>query len=541
MTYQMVLLPRNDYWNWVKASRDFVLAFGANMTPDPEVVVRSPLDDLVVTFPNGPAVFPELGDTEKWLSAQAPQLRLNPIPASTAEEFYDALQPRVHAGDPFGEPRLPISLAWPTDYPVITQPFGANPQIYARYGLPGHEGIDFRALANTNVYAAAAGEVYEVHNPPGGHVYGIHVRLRHGGGFKSTYAHLARALVRVGETVGMGQLIGKADSTGASNASHLHLLLKKDGATARGETRYPRDIIDPSPFLIRPSANISKSPPGWTWPAAKTLLGAVGRPGDILRPSDIDLSIRARLEAIAIERTDRSDAVRRLTRAIPGIFILVRLGVDPEGEGAAAAFVERVRDDVVRWYGHGVRHFEVQPNPNLQSGGWGWGWRDGGEFGRWFEEVVSGLRVDCGEAQFGFPCLSPGDAVTGLRHDSAAFLDQADSAAATADWIGVATFWENSVELSRGGDRRSSPAGYRDHFPHRPLFVTEFANVSPHSTNSQRAEQYLAFYEQLREVPGVGAAFAYCLSSPIAHSSLVWRGEDGRSHGIAEAIGGRSF
>jgi len=278
MTYQIVLLPRNDYWKWVKASRDYVLAFGANLTPDPQVVVRSSLDDLVVTFPDGPAAFPELGNAEKWLSALAPRLRLNPIPASTAEEFYAALQPRVDAGDPFGEPKLPISLVWPTDYPVVTQPFGANPQIYGRYGLPGHEGIDFRALSNTNVYAAAAGEVYEVHNPPGGHVYGIHVRLRHGGGFKTSYAHLACPLVRVGETVGAGQLIGKADSTGASNASHLHLLLKKEGATARGETRFPRDIIDPTPFLIRPTSAAAKTVPGWNWPAAKSLLGAVGRP-----------------------------------------------------------------------------------------------------------------------------------------------------------------------------------------------------------------------------------------------------------------------
>ena len=539
MTYQIVLLPRIDYWKWVKASRNYVLAFGANLTPDPEVVIRSALDDLVVTFPDGPAMFPELGDPRMWLSAQAPSLRLNPIPSSTAEEFYEALQVRVDSGDPFGGPRLPISLSWPTDYPVVTQPFGANPQIYARYGLPGHEGVDFRALPNTNVYAAAPGEVYEVHNPPGGHVYGIHVRLRHGGGFKTAYAHLARPLVRVGETVGVGQLIGKADSTGASNASHLHLLLKKDGATARGETRFPRDIIDPTPFLVPPSSGGSKAISGWGWPAAKSLLGAVARPGDILRPGDIDLAIRARLEAIAIERTDRSDAVRRIMRAIPGIFILVRLGVEPEGEGTAAAFVERVRDDVVRWYGHGVRHFEVQPNPNLQSGGWGWGWRDGAEFGSWFEEVVAGLRPDCGEARFGFPCLSPGDAVTGIRFSSSAFLDQAEAVAAQADWIGVATFWETSSELSRMSACPTSAAAYRDHFPHRPLLVTEFANASPGVSYLQKAEQYLAFYEQVRGIPGVGAVFAYCLSSPTAHSSLVWRAEDGRSHGIGEAIGDR--
>ena len=75
---------------------------------------------------------------------------------------------------PINQPEREIELHWPTDYHVVTQRFGANPQIYAAYGLPGHEGIDLRAPNNTNIYACADGEVFEVEKRANVHPYGIH-------------------------------------------------------------------------------------------------------------------------------------------------------------------------------------------------------------------------------------------------------------------------------------------------------------------------------------------------------------------------------
>jgi murein DD-endopeptidase MepM/ murein hydrolase activator NlpD len=143
-----------------------------------------------------------------------------------------------------------IKLQWPTEYRVITQGFGANPQNYARFGLPGHEGIDMRAPHGSDIMACADGEVYRVHRVDDGHAYGIHVRIRHDGGYKTIYAHLERPLVHVGMQVKAGSLIGLANNTGNSRGSHLHLTLKKEGATEAGTTEHPYDIIDPTPFLV---------------------------------------------------------------------------------------------------------------------------------------------------------------------------------------------------------------------------------------------------------------------------------------------------
>lgn len=143
-----------------------------------------------------------------------------------------------------------FKLSWPTEYQTVTQAFGINPQWYSKFGLPGHEGLDIRAPLHSKIYACADGEVYAIHNNLDDHPYGNHIRIKHDGGYQTIYAHLEEILVEVGQKVIRKQYIGVADSTGNSSGSHLHLTLKKDGATLKGETIYPNDIIDPTPYLL---------------------------------------------------------------------------------------------------------------------------------------------------------------------------------------------------------------------------------------------------------------------------------------------------
>ncbi|MCB0015713.1 MAG: M23 family metallopeptidase, partial [Anaerolineales bacterium] len=137
--------------------------------------------------------------------------------------------------------------AWPTEFQKITQYFGANPQNYAQFGLPGHEGIDIRAPTGSRVFAVAAGEVFRVHTDASSHNYGIHIRIQHQDDYKTVYGHLESVNVREGQIVEAGQMIGYADNTGNSFGSHLHLTLKKIGVHY---PPWPREIIDPLPFLL---------------------------------------------------------------------------------------------------------------------------------------------------------------------------------------------------------------------------------------------------------------------------------------------------
>jgi len=100
--------------------------------------------------------------------------------------------------------------------------------ITSRYGMRRHpilgyrrmhSGLDFRASSGTPIYAATDGTVQFAGRNGG---YGNYVRLSHGGGLGTGYAHMSRIAVRSGASVKRGQVIGYVGSTGLSTGAHLH-------------------------------------------------------------------------------------------------------------------------------------------------------------------------------------------------------------------------------------------------------------------------------------------------------------------------------
>lgn len=89
-----------------------------------------------------------------------------------------------------------------------------------------HFGMDFTAARGTPVYAAGDGRVTRADNSASG--YGNHIRIDHGYGYESLYAHLYKYNVRPGQRVKRGDLIGFVGSTGRSEAPHLHYEIFKD-------------------------------------------------------------------------------------------------------------------------------------------------------------------------------------------------------------------------------------------------------------------------------------------------------------------------
>jgi murein DD-endopeptidase MepM/ murein hydrolase activator NlpD len=89
-----------------------------------------------------------------------------------------------------------------------------------------HWGMDFTARRGTPVYASGDGVVSRADNTASG--YGKHIRIDHGYGYESLYAHLFDYNVRKGQRVKRGDLIGFVGSTGRSEAPHLHYEIFKD-------------------------------------------------------------------------------------------------------------------------------------------------------------------------------------------------------------------------------------------------------------------------------------------------------------------------
>lgn len=83
-----------------------------------------------------------------------------------------------------------------------------------------HYGLDFVAAEGKNVYTTGDGSVTLVKESRIG--YGNEIFIDHGFGFGSRYAHLSRILVREGQIVKRGQLIGKVGESGRATGPHLH-------------------------------------------------------------------------------------------------------------------------------------------------------------------------------------------------------------------------------------------------------------------------------------------------------------------------------
>ena len=90
-----------------------------------------------------------------------------------------------------------------------------------------HWGMDFTAPRGTPIYASGDGIVARADNSASG--FGKHIRIDHGYGYLTIYAHLSQYNVKKGQSVERGDLIGFVGSTGRSQAPHLHYEVWKDG------------------------------------------------------------------------------------------------------------------------------------------------------------------------------------------------------------------------------------------------------------------------------------------------------------------------
>lgn len=112
-----------------------------------------------------------------------------------------------------------------------------------------HTGTDLAAPEGTPVVATQDGEVH-VADYLGG--YGLTVILRHAeGSLETRYAHLSRILVRPGEKVQQGEVVGLVGSTGNSTGPHLHFELRE--LTAQGWI-----LLDPDELIQYAAANLAE-------------------------------------------------------------------------------------------------------------------------------------------------------------------------------------------------------------------------------------------------------------------------------------------
>ncbi len=114
---------------------------------------------------------------------------------------------------------------------VLALPYvGRISSYFGWRSLGYHEGIDIVALVGScygdDVYASADGEVFFAGSSPG---YGYNVRIDHGDGLVTVYAHLSSMSVKEGDTVSVGDVVGQIGTTGRVTGPHLHFEVQHNG------------------------------------------------------------------------------------------------------------------------------------------------------------------------------------------------------------------------------------------------------------------------------------------------------------------------
>jgi murein DD-endopeptidase MepM/ murein hydrolase activator NlpD len=131
---------------------------------------------------------------------------------------------------------LPVLL--PLDHQaVLAVPFGRMRDPFSG-AEKMHQGVDLVGPRGCGVVATADGTVSEVGND---RKWGLRVRLNHGRGFATVYAHLGSVAVRRGQSVKRGDAIGTLGATGITTGPHLHYEVRRNDTPLD-----PRTMFHPS-------------------------------------------------------------------------------------------------------------------------------------------------------------------------------------------------------------------------------------------------------------------------------------------------------
>lgn len=114
----------------------------------------------------------------------------------------------------------------PCNYTYLSSPFGYRDAPTAGASTY-HQGVDLAAPAGTPIYATRAGVVTAATYSNSA---GYYVSINHGDGFSSIYMHMTNYVVRAGQAVSAGQLIGYVGKTGIATGNHLHFGIAYNGA-----------------------------------------------------------------------------------------------------------------------------------------------------------------------------------------------------------------------------------------------------------------------------------------------------------------------
>lgn len=197
----------------VAASGQFLLGFGRDAAPVAQVLIRHPAGgEESLTLAIAPRAWVEQRITG------LPPAQAKPDPVALARIRTEAAKVAACRERITLDPAFVTGLVRPADGPV-SGVFGSR-RVYEGHPGSPHSGLDIAAPTGAPVRATAAGTVVLAESDL--FLTGGTVLIDHGLGLISTYAHLSRVEVAVGQRVEAGTRIGAVGATGRATGPHLH-------------------------------------------------------------------------------------------------------------------------------------------------------------------------------------------------------------------------------------------------------------------------------------------------------------------------------
>jgi murein DD-endopeptidase MepM/ murein hydrolase activator NlpD len=162
-----------------------------------------------------------------------------PVALPSESQSFERALTRVNIARAYADKLSATLVSVPVREPVtgeidFSSPYGVRVDPFLH--VPAmHTGIDFRGTFGEPIHATAAGTVTSAGWSGG---YGQMVEVDHGNGLATRYGHLSEIDVKVGQSIRIGQVVGRLGSTGRSTGPHLHY-----------ETRVDGEAVDPQKFL----------------------------------------------------------------------------------------------------------------------------------------------------------------------------------------------------------------------------------------------------------------------------------------------------
>ncbi|MCI5145503.1 MAG: M23 family metallopeptidase [Candidatus Electrothrix sp. AR3] len=159
--------------------------------------------------------------------------RGGPFMAASVDEKYS--KQLLSRSDRYIRTIKKMPLGPPMKKARITSGFGRRSDPFNRR-LAFHAGIDFRGKIGDKILATADGVIKKSAYDKKG--LGHYVTVRHGNGYETVFGHMSKRLLKKGDKVRRGQVVGLMGNTGRSTGPHLHY-----------EIRYRGKAVDPKKYL----------------------------------------------------------------------------------------------------------------------------------------------------------------------------------------------------------------------------------------------------------------------------------------------------